>query len=84
MSISFSKNFENFFPFPLTHVKEGVPFDGTPSKIEQIISHGAIIWQHGIKLSAAGRVGRLVGGRVVGVGDIGAAGFRTALAHSEL
>ena len=84
MSISFSKNFENFFPFPLTHVKEGVPFDGTPSKIEQIISPGAIIWQHGIKLSAAGCVGRLVGGRIVGVSDIGATGFGTALAHSEL
>ena len=83
MSISFSKNFENFFPFPLTHVKEGVPFDGTPSKIEQIISHGAIIRQHGIKSSAPGRVGRLVGGRIVGVSDIGATGFGTILAHRE-
>ena len=83
MSISFSKNFENFFPFPLTHVKESVPFDGTPSKIEQIISHGAIIRQHGIKSSAPRRIGRLVGGRIVGVGDIGATGFGTILAHRE-
>ena len=83
MSISFSKNFENFFPFPLTHVKEGVPFDGTPSKIEQIISHGAIIRQHGIKSSAPRRIGRLVGGRIVGVGDIGATGLGTILAHRE-
>ena len=54
MSISFSKNFENFFPFPLTHVKEGVPFDGTPSKIEQIMALGDHYLAVGIQVVSAG------------------------------